>query len=543
MEKSHWMVRSAALLAVACLACGCGGGASEIGGSQSAVAAAGNGEPASEPLRVGSAVQPAQAEARNFGIKQRPAGLQAEPARVALPALVRQKSMVVQPGSARQVGDARAVEATATAQSLQRLLRWTPTASGGTKAAVSFSSQDAQGLRLGLQVRQMPAEAVVRVYRQDRPASVYEITGQAILQILERNVAAGDVSGNGRTWWTPDAGASEATLEIELPAGVPATLLDVAVPTLAHLFETMSLPPEGAQVAKAVGDAIGCNLDATCFDEYAAQRDAVARMLFVDNGKAYVCTGTLLNDRDATRTPYFLSANHCIASQTVASTLQTDWFFRSQACNSGALSPQSTARTGGATLLHASADTDTALLRLNEAPPAGAVFAAWDASPQAEGAAVVGIHHPRGDLQKISTGSIMGTLACTNDTDGSMLCDSSTDASAGYYDVGFDRGTVEDGSSGSAIFREGHVIGTLYGFAASAQCSVNDVRVYGRFDLAYQRGLKQWLSPPVSVALAWHPAAHRFWKPWSAAQAGHAGAPGGLPADSVSLENHWLAAR
>ncbi|SDC89413.1 Trypsin-like peptidase domain-containing protein [Paracidovorax valerianellae] len=513
MGKSHWMVRSTLLLAVACLAYGCGGGGGGdgLGGSQTVAAAVAGGGPASEPLQVGSAVQPAGSDAEGFGIKQqRPVGPQAEPARVALPALVRQKSAQVRHAGARPVGDARAVDATATAQSLQRLLQWTPTASGGMKAAVSFSSQDAQGLRLGLQVRQMPADAVVRVYRQDRPALVYEITGQAILQIIERNAAAGDASDNGRTWWTPDSGASEATLEIELPAGVPATALDVAVPALAHLFENMSLPPEGALAAKAVGDAIACNLDSTCFDEYAAQRDAVARMLFVDNGKAYVCTGTLLNDRDATRTPYFLSANHCIASQTVASTLQTDWFFRSQACNSGTLSPQSTARTGGATLLVASADTDTALLRLNEAPPAGAVFAAWDASPQAEATSVVGIHHPRGDLQKISTGSIMGTLACTNDTDGSMLCDSSTDASAGYYDVGFDRGTVEDGSSGSAIFREGRVIGTLYGFAASAQCSVNDVRVYGRFDLAYQKGLKQWLSPPVGIPPAWRHAAHRF---------------------------------
>ncbi|GKS99036.1 serine protease [Acidovorax sp. SUPP3434] len=529
MAKGKWMARGAALVVVASLVSGCGGGGGGDSGAVTVSAAP------SEVLQVDSAVQPAGAEDAVSRTKQRAAGPRVEPARVALPAFVRPKAAQSRHDGARWVGDARAIEATATADGLQRLLQWTPLANGGMKAAVSFASEDAQGLRLGVRVRQIPDEAVVRVYRQDRPDAVYETTGQAILQAIGRNIAAGDASDNARTWWTPHSGASEATLEIELPAGVPAAALDVAVPALAHLFENLSLPPEGAQAAKAVGDAIACNLDASCFDEYAPQRDAVARMLFVDNGKAYVCTGTLLNDRDATRTPYFLSANHCIASQTVASTLQTDWFFRSQACNSATLSPRSTARTGGATLLYASADTDTALLRLNEAPPPGAVFAAWDAGPQAESTAVVGIHHPRGDLQKISTGSIMGTLACTNDTDGSMLCDSSTDASAGYYDVGFDRGTVEDGSSGSAIFHGGRVIGTLYGFASSAQCSVDDVRVYGRFDLAYQKGLKQWLSPPVSVPVAWRHPARGFGAPH-----GPAGRRGDGPAP---FWHEWLAAR
>lgn len=511
-SKGKWMARTAALAVVVSLVAGCGGG------SETVLA---GGATQSEVLQVGSAVQPADTDAGVSSTKQRAAGPQVEAARVALPAFVRPKSSQLRRDGARWVGEARTVEATATADNLQRLLQWVPLANGGMKSAVSFTSEDAQGLRLGVRVRQIPDEAVVRVYRQDRPAAVYETTGQAIRQTIERNIAAGDASDNARTWWTPNSGANEATLEIELPAGVPASALEVAVPALAHLFENLSLPQEGAQTTKAVGDAIACNLDASCFDEYAAQRDAVARMLFVDKGKAYVCTGTLINDRDATRTPYFLSANHCIASQTVASTLQTDWFFHSAACNSATLSSRSTARTGGATLLYASADTDTALLRLNEAPPPGAVFAAWDASPQAESTAVVGIHHPRGDLQKISTGSIMGTLACTNDTDGSMLCDSSTDASAGYYDVGFDRGTVEDGSSGSAIFHGGRVIGTLYGFASSAQCSVDDVRVYGRFDLAYQKALKQWLSPPVSVPVAWRHPARGFGA--SHGPAGHSG--------------------
>ena len=50
--------------------------------------------------------------------------------------------------------------------------------------------------------------------------------------------------------------------------------------------------------------------------------------------------------------------------------------------------------------------TDTTLLRLNTAPPAGVSFAGFSTSPPAVGTAVTGIHHPKGDLQKISFGSV-----------------------------------------------------------------------------------------------------------------------------------------
>ncbi|WCM93881.1 serine protease [Acidovorax sp. NCPPB 2350] len=468
--------------ALAAMLAGCGGGGGAGAGAAPAV------------LQVNAAVQPDTATPPSARVLQRAAALAEEPARVTLGAFAAEQSAMSGRGGARQIGAPRAIEATASAEGLRQRLRWSPSAGGARVAAVSFSSEGAYGVRLGLLVRQMPPDAVVRIYRQDHPTVAYEIAGREILAVVARNLAAGDTSDAARTWWSPDPGAGEATLEIELPAGVPASALDVAVPMLSHVFEDLSLPREGSVSQEAINDATACNLDATCYDEYADQRNAVARMTFVEGGRLRLCTGTLLNDRDATRTPYFITANHCISTQTVASTLQTDWFFRSPTCNSRMLSASAAVRTGGATLLYASGDTDTAFLRLNEAPPPGAVFAAWDAGPQSLSAAVTGIHHPRGDLQKISFGSIMGTLSCQGDVD-SMICDSATGDAAAFYDVGFTQGTVQTGSSGSAIFRGGRLIGTLYGFSGNGACTVDDVRVYGRFDRAYGAALRQWLSP------------------------------------------------
>ncbi|AVS65868.1 peptidase S1 [Paracidovorax avenae] len=494
-------------IAAALLIAGCGGG----GGSTATASSSGE-----TVLRVESAVQPADAAVPSSAAARSGAGPQ--PVRVALAALQSaQAEETGQHGGPRKVGTLRTVPETASAAALAGRLQWTPAADGGLRAAISFTAQDAYGVRLGVLVRRLPGSALLRVYRQDRPDAAYETRGSDVLQILARNAAAGDLSDAAKTWWTPDTGGSEATLEIDLPAGTSADALDIAIPSLVHIQEDLSLSSSGddAPVAKNVGDAVACNLDSTCYDDYAQQRNAVARMVFVDSTGAHFCTGTLLNDRDGTRTPYFLTANHCIPSQTVASTLQTDWFFRSSSCNNRTLSPGAATRTGGAGLLYSGADTDTAFLRLNDAPPPGAVFAAWDAGPQAESSAIVGIHHPRGDLQRISFGSIMGTLACSGDLE-SLTCDSATGDTANYYDVGLDRGTVERGSSGSALFQGGRVIGTLYGFSGDGQCSLDGVRVYGRFDHAYQAALKQWLSPAT-------PARHRGHQPRVLPHHGHSG--------------------
>ena len=213
-------------------------------------------------------------------------------------------------------------------------------------------------------------------------------------------------------------------------------------------------------------------------------------MVFTKDGSTYACTGTLLNDLASSGTPYFLSANHCISTQAAASSLQTDWFYRSPTCNSRTLSSASVRRFGGATLLYANAASDTALVQLNDAPPPGAAFAAWDATPQASGAAVFGLHHPSADLLKVSFGTLMGPLSCTGGAGTNFTCSGST---GNYYRVQWSSGTTEGGSSGSALFRGGYVVGTLYGGAVSCTAT-GGFDAYGRLDVAYNDGIKKWLA-------------------------------------------------
>ena len=490
-----------ALTAVAALLAGCGGGES------GEVATTAKTDPITA---VEGRMLPETAVQDVSPVKSRSVTAAPKAARVSLGELSMAKVEMLAPGTPRLVGQARDVQATKSAAAMQSLWQWKNTAVGGKVAAISFNAEGAYGLRLGVLVKQLPGSATVRVYTQSAPDKVFQISGQAILQLIERNQAAGDQSDAARTWWTPDTGEGEATLEVELPPGVAASALDIAVPQLSHIFENLSLPTaqeyqEQVEAAK-INESDPCNLDANCYSENAQERNAVARMLFTKDGGSYLCTGTLMNDTQNSFKPYFLTANHCISTQTVASSLETRWFYRSPSCNSGTLQSSTVRKTGGAQLLYASGTTDTAFMLLNDTPPGGALFAGWSANTVAAGTSVVGLHHPSGDLLKISFGAVNSQANCQPTTGSGFQC---SGTSGNYYRVSWSQGTTEGGSSGSALFQGGYVVGTLYG--GSATCTNRSAYdYYGRFDVAYNAAIKAWLNPASTSAPA-RSAVYRFY--------------------------------
>ncbi len=482
MKRGLMLRMSVAWGAALALLAGCGGGSTEASTQKAAAPV----------LMVDGRVQPASVDQGVSNIKSRSVLATAPtPTRVSLGALESSKTASLGGGiGPRQVGTSRDVVATRAAAQTQQQLQWKPTATGGKVAAISFSAEGAYGLRLGVVVKALPQGTVLRVYSQANASKVFQISGQEVLQRIERNAQAGDTTLDGQTWWTPDTGSDEATLELELPAGADASTVDIAVPRVSHIFENLSIPTE-TELSTKINESASCHLDATCYDTYATERNAVARMSFTSGGDSYLCTGTLLNDSQSSGTPYFLTANHCISKQAEASSLQTDWFYRSPTCNSRTLSSATAQRVNGATLLYASGAMDMTMLRLNDTPPPGAVFAGWDAGTQALSTPVVGLHHPRGDLLKISRGTLNSLISCTPVNETQFQCNGTT---GNYYQVNWTEGITEGGSSGSALFKGGtHVIGTLYGGGSS--CTATTVPdYYGRFDVAFNAALKNWLS-------------------------------------------------
>ena len=285
------------------------------------------------PDRAESVTRPALTSDDFSPVKPRRAGVSPVPFSISIDPVSQERTpaaitTVPPPGTPYKIGFGRDVPQLGSATDTAAYLQWQYTPQAGRIAAISISSPQAVGIRLGILVRRLPSEATLRFYAQGAETA-YEISGKEIMDSIKRNLDAGDDGDAALTYWSPHIEGEEATLEIELPPGISPDTVEISIPRVSHFF----LPPlaaQGGQIIQSIGDAASCEIDATCYSDWSPESNATAKMSYVDtDGGSYTCTGTLLNDRTSSWTPYFLSANHCISKQTVASTLTTYWFYRS----------------------------------------------------------------------------------------------------------------------------------------------------------------------------------------------------------------------
>jgi lysyl endopeptidase len=113
------------------------------------------------------------------------------------------------------------------------------------------------------------------------------------------------------------------------------------------------------------------------------------------------------------------------------------------------------------------ANADFALLELNQTPDPslGIFYAGWTRSGQ-PASSVTAIHHPKGDLMKISI-DVNPVIAVSFFGGG-----------PDYWRATFDQGIVQPGSSGSPLFDPNHrIVGQLSGYQNDI-CNINDNPCY-----------------------------------------------------------------
>lgn len=380
-----------------------------------------------------------------------------------------------------QIGIAREA-AVETAAGMLPAPIWNRLADGSSVTRIEFVSPLAYGVRAGLRIEGLDPRAELRFAGSARPAQVVAVV---------RGAQVAGLAGDDGLYWTPSTEGERQVVEVWLPAGVSPTGVRLDAPRLSHL---MTNAVDDFRILKNVGGSGSCNINAVCRvgtlgQGYTLTKDAVARLTFVEDGGTYLCTGTLLNDTDnTTQVPWFHTAHHCISSAALAATLNTYWKYESTACSTNSLG-EYVQLSGGADYLYSSdsdgGGTDGALLRLRDAAPAGAVFAGWDASALPSGISVLAIHHPAGDLKKVSAGQ---HLPARSDA---------TNHAARWLE-----GTTERGSSGSGLFTleagDYYLRGGLYGGDASCATSgttdADNVDWYSRFDVDFP-SIRQYLAP------------------------------------------------
>lgn len=272
------------------------------------------------------------------------------------------------------------------------------------------------------------------------------------------------------------------TLELYEPASVKGkTKLQLG--SVVHGYRSLDY----ISTLKGVNDSGNCNNNVICAlgDDWRDQIRCVAIMI---SGTSAFCTGALINNTNSDGKPYFLTANHCINANAVGNYV-IRFNFESPTCQNPANTFTTTNQSVSGTTLRANrAGSDVCLLELSSAPPVSynVYYAGWNRSTT-PATSSVGIHHPAGDLKKISF-------------DNNPLT-TSTYSGAQTWRVGnWENGTTEGGSSGSPLFNQNKlIVGQLYGGSASCTSITEDH--YGRFDVSWNTGttaatrLRDWLDP------------------------------------------------
>jgi len=229
-------------------------------------------------------------------------------------------------------------------------------------------------------------------------------------------------------------------------------------------------------LAKGFNESGTCNNNVICpeGDPWRDQIRSVAMMVTQGSG---FCTGQLVNNCNNDGTPYFLTANHCMEGASSNIVFRFNW--SSPVCTPNTNGPMNQS-LAGSTLLHSSGGSDVALLRINTTPPASynVFYTGWDKSTSAATGGVTAIHHPSGDIKKISF------------ENANVVSDSYSGAQC-WRVPDWDDGTTEGGSSGSGLWNQSKLlVGQLFG--GGAACGNNFSDYYGKFSVSYPN-LQEWL--------------------------------------------------
>ncbi len=236
------------------------------------------------------------------------------------------------------------------------------------------------------------------------------------------------------------------------------------------------------------GNSGSCNINANCPEGNSWQNEKRSIVMILKSNNSRHCSGALINNVRQDSTPYILSANHC--GLDAGSSIYI-FNYESATCSPSAdgFTNQSVV---GSTLRATNFKSDFSLFELFTTPPSSynVFYSGWDATgntPQMG----TGIHHPRGDVKKISLD--FDTLK-SDQYNGATLPN-------GHWEVSdWDRGTTEPVSSGSPLYNEKHrIVGQLHG--GRAACNNNLPDLYGKFsnswnhDAPASQQLQKWLDP------------------------------------------------
>ena len=299
--------------------------------------------------------------------------------------------------------------------------------------------------------------------------------------------------------------SSTVVIELNVPPGMePGNWFTLSEMTYCYGDHAVLLQADG------FGDSQFCEVNINCSpegDNWQDEKKGVVRIQVRVNGSAYWCTGSMINNTSMDKTPYLLTADHCAykfgkyATPVDLATWLFYFNYESGGCADPQLEPQLFSMTGCEKIAHdgthGSDGSDFYLVKLFNNIPASynVYFNGWSTVdvPSSSG---VTIHHPDGDIKKIST------YLETPTTSSWQSNGLPSHWKVIWAETTNNWGVTEGGSSGAPLFDNiGRVVGTLTGGLAS--CSNPALPdYYGKFSYHWESNgihdttqLKPWLDP------------------------------------------------
>ncbi len=254
------------------------------------------------------------------------------------------------------------------------------------------------------------------------------------------------------------------------------------------------------------GSSGDCEVNVNCSegDAWKHIKQGVARVLVKKGGAIFYCSGTLVNNALRDFKPYFLTANHCGdgASESDYNQWIFDFDYESQDCQNPSTEPESQSIVGASLLALGAtySGSDFKLVQLNQSIPSSFLpfFNGWTTDEQISNNGSC-IHHPQGDIKKISTYT---QKPVSSDYDQTVENPNGNYWQTYWSETSNGFGVTEGGSSGSPLFdSNGRIIGSLTG--GRSDCSSTDAMdYYGKFSKSWSSNgtqaynqLQPWLDP------------------------------------------------
>ena len=285
-----------------------------------------------------------------------------------------------------------------------------------------------------------------------------------------------------------------------------ATLPQLVISELLYVYRSPGYVP--ASTLKDFGQAGSCEVNVNCAEGnlFGNQKRGVVRIWIRSGNNAFWCTGSVMNNTNRDFKPYILSAGHCREGASLSDFGRWVFYFNYEAVDcANPLTEPASSTMSGSTFISLAGNSgnlsDFMLVKLNQEIPIdyNTWYYGWSRETVSNPGAV-GIHHPEGDIKKIS--SVLNAPVSV-----AQYGDTIANPNGTYWQVkwrstpsGF--GVTEPGSSGSPLInRDGDLIGTLSGGGSDctntgAKDYYGKVSAHWTFDgTAATSQLGPWLDP------------------------------------------------